>query len=136
MISNGANQYRTVGSQSGVENASPHRLIQMLIDGAIERINSARGYMERGDVASKGENISSAISIIGGLQASLDKKTGGAVAQNLDSLYEYMGQNLMLANQTNDLKKLDQITQLMHQIKAGWDGIEKDAAALSNIKVG
>ncbi len=136
MISYGAKQYKSVGTQSGVENASPHRLIQMLIDGALERINTARGHMERGDASAKGENISSAISIVGGLQASLNKESGGTVAENLDNIYDYIGHQLMLSNQSNDLSKLDDVTKLMLQIKTGWDGIEKDAKSLETLKAG
>ena len=136
MISYGAKQYQTVGTQSGIENASPHRLIQMLIDGALERINTARGQMERDDVASKGESIGSAISIIGGLQASLNKDSGGNVANTLDDLYDYISHQLMLANKTNDVKLLDESTRLMNQIKSGWDGIEDQAKAIETLKAG
>ena len=91
MISRGAAQYKSVGNQSGIENASPHRLIQMLLDGALDRINSAKGAIKRGDIQSQGTNISSAISIIGGLQSSLNMEKGGEIAANLDNLYDYMG---------------------------------------------
>jgi len=136
MISYGAKQYQSVGTQSGIENASPHRLIQMLIDGALERINIARGQMERNDVSSKGESIGSAISIIGGLQASLNKDTGGEVAHTLDDLYDYISHQLMLANKTNDVNLLDESTKLMTQIKTGWDGIEAEAKAIETLKAG
>ena len=136
MISYGAKQYQSVGTQSGIENVSPHRLIQMLIDGALERINIARGQMERNDVSSKGESIGSAISIIGGLQASLNKDTGGEVAHTLDDLYDYISHQLMLANKTNDVNLLDESTKLMTQIKTGWDGIETEAKAIETLKAG
>ncbi len=125
MYSKGAAKYSHIGSQSGVENATPHRLIQMLIDGALERTLKARGYMVRGILADKGENISSAMSIIGGLQASLNKASGGEIAANLDALYTYMIQQLMLSNLQDDIKGLDEVIALLQEIKQGWDGIEK-----------
>ena len=124
-------QYGQVGTQTGVEAASPHRLVQMLMEGALDKIAIAKGHMERGNVAQKGEQISLAISIIEGLRMSLDKDKGGEIAANLEALYEYMNERLLQANIKNDLQILDEVGGLMGQIKAGWDeiGLELNAAA-------
>ncbi len=116
-------QYNTVSVSSGVESASPHRLIQMLMLGALEKINTAKGHMVRGEVSSKGGNISWAISIIDGLRASLDLNTGGEIAQNLDDLYDYMTRRLARANIEGDVDILDEVASLLHSIKASWDEV-------------
>ena len=116
-------QYNKVGVSSGVESASPHRLIQMLMVGALEKINTAKGHMVRGEVSSKGGNISWAISIIDGLRASLDLNTGGEIAQNLDDLYDYMGRRLARANVENDTDILDEVASLLQSIKESWDEV-------------
>ena len=54
-------QYQSVGVESGVLGASPHQLIAMLLTGALDRIASARGAIERGETARKGEMLSGAI---------------------------------------------------------------------------
>lgn len=131
MIATGAAKYRNISSQSGVENASPHRLIQMLFDGALDRIYKAQGHMERGEISDKGEAISSAISIIGGLQGSLNKEDGGDIADNLDRLYSYMIERLVDANQSNNIEHLSEVSKLLLDIKAGWDGIKEEAEQLS-----
>lgn len=119
----GASQYKQVGAQTGVESATPHRLIQMLLEGALEKINLAKGYMQRGDVALKGTHISWAISIIDGLRMSLDKEAGGEIAANLDALYDYMGRRLVEANLNNDPAVLVEISGLLLEIKSAWDAI-------------
>jgi len=116
-------EYNRVGVASGVEAADPHRLIQMLMNGALEKIAIAKGLMERGDVSQKGGNISWAISIIEGLRASLDLNAGGEIAQNLDDLYDYMNRRLARANVENDPVLLDEVASLMHSIKSAWDEI-------------
>ena len=120
---NAVQQYNKVGVAAGVEEASPHRLIQMLMEGVIEKIAIAKGHMERGETAKKGSHISWAISIIDGLRASLDLNTGGEIAQNLDDLYDYMTRRLARANIENDADILDEVASLLRSIKAGWDEV-------------
>jgi len=116
-------QYQQVSVHSGIMDASPHRLVQMLMEGALEKIALAKGNMTNNEIASKGENISKAISIISGLQSSLNKDAGGEIAENLSNLYDYMSHRLVIANLRNDENILDEIAGLMVEIKMGWDGI-------------
>jgi len=126
----GAAAYKNIGNQSTAEFASPHRLIQMLLDGALEKMVIAKSQMERNDIQGKGENISWAIRIIGGLQASLDKDNGGEIAETLGSLYLYMVTKLTEANATNDVAILDETILIIKNIKEGWDGISGEAAKI------
>lgn len=120
----GANAYATVGVETGVAAASPHKLIVMLFEGAMVAVASAQHHMQAGDIAAKGKAISHAISIIdNGLRASLDKKVGGEVALNLDALYEYMSSRLLVANLKNQPQTLDEVYQLLKGLKGAWDAI-------------
>jgi flagellar protein FliS len=119
----GAAQYRKVGVQLNVEAASPHKLITMLLDGAIGKINIARELMTQQQTAAKGEQINWALSIIDGLRGALDLKAGGEVAGNLDALYDYMTRRLVTANMDNDVGILDEVLGLLHEIRSGWNSI-------------
>jgi flagellar secretion chaperone FliS len=119
----GVRAYAKMNAVTGVENADPHRLIQMLLDGAIEKINRAKFFMLNKDIAEKGRHISWAISIIGGLRSSLSFEKGGELAQSLDALYEYAIFTLVEANTENNLQKLESALQVIQEIKEGWDGI-------------
>lgn len=116
-------QYQTVNTQSQVGDASPHRLIQLLMEGGMSRLAQARGAMQHGQVAIKGELIGKAIGIIGGLREGLDLQRGGDVAANLDRLYEYMVSRLVEANRSNDPALLDEVAGLLRNVKSGWDAI-------------
>ncbi len=116
-------QYRKVNAHSMIEGASPHRLIQMLMEGALERMHVARILMEEGQLGPKAENITWAISIIDGLRISLDKDLGGEIAQNLEDLYDYMVRRLVEANLKNNTGIVDEVVDLMKQIKEAWDAI-------------
>ena len=91
-------QYQSVNTQAQAVDASPHRLIQMLMEGGLTRLAQARGAIERGQLAQKGELIGKAIAIIGGLRDGLNFEQGGEIASNLDALYEYMVSRLLEAN--------------------------------------
>lgn len=117
----GLHQYGKVAVGSEVDYASPHRLIQMLMEGALDKIATAKGFMVRDETAAKGEHISWAISIIGGLQGSLDMEAGGEIAQNLDNIYSYMAKRLTEANLHDDASGLDEVMSLLLEIKGAWD---------------
>ncbi|HJE69378.1 flagellar export chaperone FliS [Pseudomonas oryzihabitans] len=116
-------QYQTVDTDAQALGATPHRLIQMLMEGGLTRIAQARGAIERGWTAEKGELIGKAVGIVGGLRNGLDFEKGGELAQNLDRLYDYMIAKLTEANVHNDLARLDEVATLLREIKSGWDAI-------------
>jgi flagellar protein FliS len=125
----GVNQYAQVGVETGVTDASPHSLILMLLEGAIISTNIAKMQMEKGNVAEKCTAISKALAIIDeGLRASLDKKAGEDIAENLDALYEYMGNRLITANIHNQTEPLDEVVRLLTDIKGAWEEIRPDHA--------
>jgi len=120
------NQYKQVGVQAAAGNADPHTLIKMLIDGVIQRLNTAKMHMQQNNVPLKGENISKAISIIDGLRTSLDIEKGGEIAKNLESLYDYMQRQLLNANIENRAENIDEVLSLMNEIRSGWASIPQD----------
>ena len=120
-------QYEMVNAQSGVEDASPHRLVQMLMEGFMRRLAEAKGAIHREDVVAKGEAISKAITITEGLRNSLNKEAGGELAENLEGLYVYMQQRLVAANLHSDEALIDEVAGLMKTVKEGWDGIAPEA---------
>ena len=122
------NQYRQASLEARVTQANAHQLIQMLMAGALEKIRLARRFMEEGKVAAKGEHISWAISIIAGLQASLDQEKGGEIAANLDALYTYLQDILVQANLRNSPELLEEADRLLSTVKEAWDAIGDQAS--------
>lgn len=128
-VTNAVDEYARLGLRTDVETASPHRLILLLIDGAIDKVRIARLAMQRSNIAEKGSNISWAISIVDGLRASLNIDQGGDLAVQLDLLYDYMTRTLAEANLRDDRAKLDEVEMLLNEIRSGWKGIEAEVEA-------
>jgi flagellar protein FliS len=122
-------QYKSLDTTTAVENASPHRLIQMLMERALQNIALARGSMEREEVSTKGELIGRAIEIINGLQVSLNHKHDPDLSANFDELYAYMTRRLLEANLKNDKTILKEVEGLLREIKEAWDAIADDPLA-------
>jgi flagellar protein FliS len=111
--------YRSTSAHAGVAAADPHRLIVMLMDGALERIAAARGLMSHASGGGeKAQLLHRAVAIIDELRNSLNVKAGGAVAANLDSLYEYMCVRLTQANASNKPEWLDEVSRLLNEIRS------------------
>ena len=112
--------YRSVAAHSGVDAADPHRLVTMLMDGALERLASARGTMEHGQTEAKSRLIHRAVAIVEELRASLNLQAGGEVAANLADLYDYCGRQLVRANLENRVELLDEVSNLLREIRGAW----------------
>lgn len=117
----GAKAYAQVGLETGINSASPHGLIVMLYDGAIEAIRKARIYMEMRDIEMKTRSVDKALRIIkDGLTAALDVNAGGELAKQLLSLYDYIGKELILANAQNSADRMDTCISLLDDLRGAW----------------
>lgn len=121
---NPVSAYAQIGMETSVQNANPHRLIVLLLEGASTAIAIARIAIDHNDVSARGNSISKAINIINnGLRASLDDDAGGDLAQKLAALYEYMCKRLLIANLRNDKVVLDEVAYLLSEIHEAWVAI-------------
>lgn len=113
--------YKRVDLSTKVLNANAHQLIQMLYDGALERLAVAKGALDRDNMPVKGLMIGKAISIISGLRNALDMEVDSELPTTLDQLYEYMQFRLLEANSKNDAEMIDEVLELIRVVKSGWD---------------
>ncbi|WP_036800234.1 flagellar export chaperone FliS [Photobacterium marinum] len=115
--------YKRVSVDSQLTSASPHRVISMLMAGAIERLIQGKAAMQQGSIAVKGERLGKALDIVISLRSCLSMEDGGDIASNLDSLYDFMIQQIYKANQDNLPEPIDDVIDMLREIKAAWDQI-------------
>ncbi|MBO0366340.1 Flagellar secretion chaperone FliS [Pseudomonas fluorescens] len=116
-------QYQKVNGVAQTSEASPHRLVQMLMQGGLDRLAQAKGAIARKDIAQQGILLSKAIDIIGGLREGLDLENHADSLAELDNLYTYMSRRLVEANLKTDTAIIDEVARLLITVKEGWDAI-------------
>ncbi len=123
-----ANAYQRINVETSMHTIDQHQLVSLLYAGVLNSIATARGAMARGDVATKCAAISKAVRILEeGLSTALDREGGGALASNLDALYDYSLRRLIQANAKNDDAMLEEVARLIEPVAQGWNEIKKVA---------
>ena len=124
-----ASTYNQVQVESGVAGARPIDLVVMVYEGAIEALAKAAAQMRAGDIDAKNRTVTRAIRIIDeGLKAPLDLRAG-EIAANLAELYDYMTRRLLQGSARNDPRIIDEVRDLLLDLKAAWDEIAQRGAA-------
>ncbi|MDT0140694.1 flagellar export chaperone FliS [Acidovorax sp. PRC11] len=125
-----ANAYQRINVETSMHTIDQHQLVSLLYAGVLNAIATARGALARGDVATKCSAISKAVRILEeGLSTALDREEGGALAGNLDALYDYSLRRLIQANARNDDAMLEEVARLIEPVAQGWNEIKKMAVS-------
>ena len=104
-----------------INTADPGTILLMLYEGAIDSLKRAMGHLATGNVAEKGKCILRAHDIITQFIVSLDYDVGGELARDLEGLYRYMLDQILLANTDNDSLSLERVVSLLSTLKDGWE---------------
>ncbi len=116
--------YKKASVEASVDLADPHQLVVLLFEALQRAIGSAKLSMQAGDIPGKCKQIGDAIRILEeGLRAPLDLEKGGEIAANLNGVYEYCVQRLVMANLRNDVAALDEVSKILEPVISSWKQI-------------
>ena len=115
--------YQSVAAHGGVAAADPHQLIILLLDGALARIVQARACSARAQSHERNRHLERAVAIVGELRASLDLSYG-ALARNLDDLYEFVSRQLLVGQLSSDVKPLEISASILQEIRSAWSALQ------------
>lgn len=121
----GINAYKKDSLKADLAGADPHRVIQLLMQGALERLALSKGFIERRDMEAKSQVLTRVVEIINALRDALDRDANPELVDNLDSLYSYMIEQVHEASASLDVSKIDLVMGLLLEIKGAWDQISE-----------
>jgi len=124
-VNHGAQAYNRLNIATAVESANSQQLVKLMLDGALARLIRAKGCIVHHDIEGRNVSLDTALGIIGALQGCLDHERGGSLAENLDSLYDYMQRRLFRANVDSDVKAIEEVIDLVRTLKDAWDAIDQ-----------
>ncbi|QJY34537.1 flagellar export chaperone FliS [Diaphorobacter sp. JS3050] len=128
--SRAASAYQRINVETSMHTIDQYQLVNLLLDGVLNAIATARGALARGDVLTKCNSITKAVRILEeGLMTALDREAGGELAQNLGAVYDYSLRRLVLANARNDDAMMQEVVRLIEPIAQGWKDMKKNNEA-------
>ena len=145
LLINGPVTNSTLASRGVLAAMDPYGLTRMLMDGVLERLEAAGELGEDGDPLAAGDLLEAAVLLIRELRARLDLHSGGALAANVDDLYDYMCRRLGahlrlsdatdptngLARRTHGPAALHEVSHLLDALRSAWAFMPAEVRAAS-----
>ena len=113
-----SNQYRS----NQIMTASPEQILIMLYDGAIRFVRQAGQALEDGRPADKSVAIGKVMAIVTEFSNTLNFAAGGAIADDLYRLYDFVIRELSAVNARGDIKRLHGVEQILLNLREGFVG--------------
>ena len=135
-MNKGIGQYKQIGVETALVNATPHRLIQMLYEGLLTNLANAKGAITNHQIGLLSDSIKKTSNILVGLEEGLDLEKGGEIAANLQALYHYMQTELLAAQASQSEAKIEALLAIVIDLKSGWDAIDPSKQVVGEEKAG
>ena len=119
--------YKNADRNAVVESDSPHALIAVLFDELLRHMRGFASEVESDELKKNdpSEHFTRSLTIIYGLQSSLNFEDGGEIANNLFRLYEYPRQQLLNTMRTRELVGTHAAIDALENISEAWREIDR-----------
>jgi flagellar protein FliS len=116
------NAYKNANRDAVVESEDPQALIMILLDELLRAMHSYANLVEKdkSNEARKNNHFTRSLTMLYGLQSSLNFDEGGEVAENLFRLYEYARVQLLNTSQTGQIDGTQVAISALTDIREAW----------------
>lgn len=116
------NAYKNANRDAVVESEDPQALIMILLDELLRAMHSYANLVEKdkSNEARKNNHFTRSLTMLYGLQSSLNFDEGGEVAENLFRLYEYARVQLLNTSQTGQIDGTQVAINALTDIREAW----------------
>lgn len=116
-------RYREIDVAARVEGATPHGLVSIMFEETLKAIGMLRAAEAARDLARRNAAQARVISLLHGLEASLDYKRGGEIAANLGRIYREARRLLTNAPGVDRQAALIQAADMLSTVSGAWEAI-------------
>ena len=116
-------RYRDIEVAARVEGATPHGLVQIMFDEILKGIDTLQTLEVAPDAARRNAAEARVISLLHGLEASLDYKRGGEIADNLGRIYREARRLLGATPGIERVSALTQARDMLTTVSGAWEAI-------------
>jgi len=103
-----------------IETATPAKLLLLLYDAAIQRLETGAEAMKTGQYERAHFDLLRVQDILTELMVSLDWNVKGAPVRELYSLYEYLYRGLVHANVKREVPPVEEARSIMSELREAW----------------
>ena len=115
-MSFGVTQYQT----ARVQTVGPLTLVVSMYDGALRFLRASIARQAAEDLGGRGVALSRAHAIVTELRATLDHERGAGVAVELDALYDFVLDRIVLATRVGDAGEVEPAIAVLERLASGW----------------
>ncbi|HIY57230.1 MAG TPA: flagellar export chaperone FliS [Candidatus Tetragenococcus pullicola] len=103
-----------------VMSASPHKLIEMLLEAAIKNTRLSQRDIEKGQTQKASDHLIRAQEIINELRYSINEEVDPILSESLVKLYDFMYQRLVTANIKKEIEIVNEVQHLLKELLETW----------------
>ena len=123
---NNLKTYQQISKESNLIASDPHQVISLLYNGIFESLRMSRIAIENKDLEVKSKQLTKAVNILRSLQDSLDFESEPTISKNFSELYLYCISTLAEVSVSLDIKKIDEVIELIEPLSAARKNISED----------
>jgi len=116
-------RYRDIDVAARVEGATPHGLILIMFDELLKGLNALAAAEEMRDAVRRNAAQARVVSLLHGLEASLDYKRGGEIADNLGRIYREARRLLGATPGMDRATAIGQARDMLATVSGAWEAI-------------
>ena len=103
-----------------IYNKTPQELTALLYEGLMENLESAIAFIDEQNYIEANQKLQKANDILHRLGVGL-KYEAGPIAEQLDTLYNFMANELIEANLKKDKQKIEGVLKIIGEIAGAWN---------------
>jgi flagellar protein FliS len=116
-------RYQSIDIASRIEGASPHTLVAIMFEELLKALDTMAAAIRQKDIVKRGRTQARSLSILHGLEGSLDFERGAEIAAGLATVYREARRLTVNGGRENDADQIVRARDMLAEIAGAWQAI-------------